>query len=138
MTETDYWQALRKHLVPRIYAWKIQASYVRGIPDWWASGQHQDLWVENKRIAADSDPPAMLDLTDTKKYLSVHQQTWLVDRYTEGRNVGVIVFSRVGHIYLPGLKFQEKVSKLDFLEKAMPYKEMAENLIAIVGELEVK
>lgn len=138
MLEADYWAKLRQDLVPRIYAWKINASYVKGIPDWWASGRHQDLWVENKRIFQDKDPPVVLDLTDHKKYLSLHQQQWLTDRYAEGRNVGVVIFSRVGHIYLPGIRFQEKISRLDFLEKAMPYKDLAENLIAIVGELEVK
>lgn len=138
MTESDYWSKLRKAIAGRIYTWKIQASYVKGVPDWWTSGIHQDLWVENKRIVGDGEPPAILDLTDHKKYLTLHQQDWLQRRHDEGRNVGVVVFSRSGHIFLPGLRFKEKVSKLDFLEKAMTYKDLAEHLIAIVGEMELK
>lgn len=138
MTETDYWNSLRKHLVPRVYAWKISASYVKGVPDCWFSGVNQDLWVENKRIAGDGNPPAFLKLTDHKKYLSIHQQQWLERRHKEGRRTGVLVFSKVGHIYLPGLAWQKPISKLDFLEAAMPYKDMAERLINIVGELPIE
>jgi len=134
MLEGDYWQALRKHLVPRVYAWKINASYAKGIPDWWASGTQQDLWVENKRIQNDAEPPPILDLTDQKKYLSHHQQDWLAKRHDEGRHVGVVVFSKVGHIYLPDLTWQQPISKLDFMSQAGSYKELAEQLIAILGE----
>ena len=137
MTENNYWAAFRKYLVPRVYAWKIAASYVKGIPDWWGSGSLQDLWVENKRIVANGEPPAMLDLTDEKKYLSAHQKLWLRRRHKEGRHVGVIVFSKVGHIYLHGLEWEKPISKLDFLERAMPYKDLAEKLINILGELPI-
>lgn len=138
MTETKYWNGFRKHLVPRIYAWKIQAGFIGGIPDWWGSGIHQDLWVENKRVARDADPPAILDLTDHKNYLSKLQQVWLEARHNEGRNTGVVVFSRIGHIYVHGLKWQEPISKLDFYERAMPYKDLATKLINILGELPLK
>lgn len=138
MTETNYWTALRKYLVPRVYAWKINASFVKGIPDEWLSGSVQDLWVENKRIANDGQIPAFLDLTDTNKYLSHHQQTWLERRHKEGRHVGVVVFSRHGHIYVRGLEWQKPISKLEFMSTAMPYKELAETLINIVGELPIE
>lgn len=138
MLETNYWQAFRKHLVPRVYAWKIAASFVKGIPDWWGSGVHQDLWVENKRIFQDGELPAFLDLTDEDKYLSALQQLWLRRRHREGRNVGVIVFSKKGHIYLPGVDFLNPISKLDFLEKSMPYKDLASRLINILGELPIE
>lgn len=135
MTENDYWQALRRHLVPRVYAWKIAASYVRGIPDWWGSGSSQDLWVENKRVAGGKELPAILDLTDSNKYLTIHQQLWLERRYKEGRHVGVVVFSRIGHLYLPSLTWQKSISKLEFHDKAMPYAALADKLVAILGEL---
>lgn len=99
---------------------------------------HQDLWVENKRIVGDAEPPAILDLTDPKKYLSDHQQLWLKHRHKEGRRVGVIVFSCKGHIYLPGLSWQKPVSKLDFLSTSMTYKDLATKLINILGELPIE
>lgn len=136
MTETKYWQALRKYLVPRVYVWKIQAGFIGGIPDWWGSGIFQDLWVENKRVKGDL--PAILDLTDHKKYLTALQQLWLRRRHREGRHVGVIVFSKVGHIYVPGVDFLKPISKLDFMERAMPYKDLASRLINILGELPIE
>ncbi len=92
------------------------------------------MWIENKRIKL-KQLPAFLDLTKHDEYLTVLQQEWLTSRYHEGRHVGVLVFSEWGHVYLPGLSWQEPVSKLEFLEKAMDYKDMAEMLIEILGEL---
>lgn len=137
-TETEYWTRFRPKLVPRVYVFKINAGFVKGIPDEWISGSMQDLWIENKRIFGDKDPPAILDLSDEKKYLSGHQQRWLERRHKEGRHTGVIVFSRRGHIFLPGLAWQTPISKLDFLSAAMPYKDLAEKVINIVGELPIE
>jgi len=135
MTENDYWQSLHPHLRPRVYAWKIAASYIKGVPDWWGSGSSQDLWVENKRIVGNKEPPAILDLTDDKRYLTIHQQLWLERRHEEGRHVGMVVFSRIGHIYIPDLGWKKPISKLEFHDRAMPYKELAAVLINILGEL---
>lgn len=137
MTETNYWSRFRTFLIPRVYAWKIAASFVGGIPDWWGSGSEQDLWVENKRIDKDGPIPAILDLTNMNKYLSFKQQDWLKKRYQEGRNVGVLVFSKEGHVYFPGLSWMEPISKLAFLDRARPYKDVAEELIEILGELPI-
>lgn len=137
MTESQYWAKLRKAIAKRIYAWKINAAYEAGVPDCWLSGRHQDLWIENKRVATEQPPP-FLDLTDHKKYLTKLQQLWLESRYTEGRHVGVVVFSKVGHIYLPGLAWKEPVSRLHFTEGAMSMPELADKLVDICGEMELK
>jgi hypothetical protein len=139
MTETNYWSTLRKAIAGRIYTWKINAAYERGVPDWYGSGAHQDLWVENKRIISDNkQPPLVLDLTDRKKYLNVNQQLWLEARHAEGRHVAVIVFSKVGHVYLPGLSYQKKLTRQEFIEKALPTAELANLMVAICGDLELK
>lgn len=137
MTESNYWSKLRKAIAARVYAWKINASYEKGVPDCWFSGCHQDLWVENKRVAS-AQPPVVLDLTDQKKYLTALQQLWLERRHAEGRHVGVIVFSKVGHIWLPGLSWKEKVSRLEFIEKAMSMPDLADLVVEICGEMELK
>ena len=72
------------------------------------------------------------------KGVDFHQQQWLERRHREGRRVGVIVFSCKGHIFLPGLSWQKPISKLDFLSTAMPYKDLAERLINILGELPIE
>lgn len=139
MTETNYWSKLRKAIAGRIYAWKINAAYEKGVPDWWGSGIHQDLWVENKRVANDTKlPPLQLDLTDYNKYLNPNQQLWLERRHAEGRHIGVIVFSKVGHLYLPGLDYQRKISRLEFMENAMTMPELADLMVEICGQHELK
>ena len=137
MTESDYWQALRKKLKNRVYTWKINASYARGVPDWYGSGVLQDLWVENKRVATQTPPPS-LDLTDHSKYLSALQQKWLEDRYAEGRHVAVVVFSKVGHLLLLGLEWQKPISRLSYMERAVSMDELAQELVEILGEKGVK
>lgn len=137
MNESDYWQSLKKKIAGRIYTWKINAAYAKGIPDWWASGSTQDLWVENKRVASALPPPS-LDLTDPKKYLSLHQQDWLRRRYKEGRDVGVICFSQQGHLWLPGLTWEEPISRLQYLERAISMAELADEIVEICGEMELK
>jgi hypothetical protein len=130
-TESNYWQALRKRLKDRVYTWKINASYVRGVPDWWASGLYQDLWIENKKI---DKIPVRLDLTEHKKHLTLHQQQWLEDRHSEGRHVAVVVFSPEGHIYLPGLSWQKPISRLAYTGQMMSMNELSDHIVEILGE----
>lgn len=136
-TESQYWANLKKAIGGRVYTWKINASYAKGIPDCWFSGSEQDLWVENKRVASETPPP-VLDLTDHKKYLTIHQQLWLEQRYEEGRNVGVIVFCKAGHLWLPGLAWKEKITRLQYLDSARTMSELASEMVEICGPLELK
>ena len=129
MTENGFWQSLRKKLIPRIYAMKNQAGYVGGIPDCWLSGSHGDLWMENKYLQ--SIPP----LVDPTKLLTVLQQTWLIRRHAEGRSVGVLIGSSDGHLYFPGLSWQQSVSRGTFVMNAKNTREIAAELIEIVGEI---
>ncbi len=139
MTETQYWQKLRKKIKLHVYAWKINASYQAGVPDWWGSGSRQDLWVEHKRVKNDAKlPPPALDLTNHKDYLSVNQQLWLERRHAEGRPVAVIIFSKVGHIYLPDVSWKDIISRDEYLERAIDMDTMASNLVEILGPIELK
>lgn len=130
MTENTFWQALRKKLVPRIYALKLNISYVAGVPDAWLSGSKGDLWIELKYLK--SVPP----IVDPTKLLSTLQMTWLLRRYAEGRRVGVLIGSSDGHVYFPCLSWQEPVSRGAFQTKARKTAEIAEELIEFVGEID--
>lgn len=131
-TESQYWQSLRRLIQPRLaYVWKINASYEAGVPDWYASDS-QDWWVENKRVATELPPPS-LDLTNHKKYLTMHQQLWLERRHSEGRNVGVIVFGGPGHIWLPGLDFKTPITREQYMERAMDMKALADKMVEVIS-----
>lgn len=109
---------------------KNQAGYVGGIPDSWLSGSQGDLWIENKYLQT---LPPMIDPT---KLLSTLQQQWLVRRHAEGRSVGVLIGSTEGHVYLPGLSWQQPVTRGTFRMKVKKTPEIAEELIALVGEID--
>lgn len=135
MTETNYYKSLRKLLMPRIYAWKINDRFTNGVPDWYASGTKKDCWIENKRVYNDRVPQAKeIDLCDPDKYLTVNQREWLIDRHHEGRNVGVLLFSPIGHVFYPGLSWQVPIRPEEFLHDALDRKTMAEQLIDMLGE----
>lgn len=128
MTETTFWQSLRKKLVPRIYALKLNLRFTAGVPDCWLSGSEQDLWLELKYV---QQLPPIVDCT---KLLTTLQQEWLRQRHEEGRWVAALIGSPDGHLYFPGLSWQSPVSREKFLQSAKKTNEIAEDLIEIVGE----
>jgi len=130
MTENTFWQALRKKLVPRIYALKLNLSFTAGVPDCWLSGSQGDLWMENKYLQ--TVPPVV----DPTKLLSELQQLWLKQRHAEGRSVGVLIGSVDGHLYFPSLSWLSPVTRGTFQMKAKKTREIAEELIEIVGEID--
>lgn len=127
MNESGFWQSLRKHLVPRVYALKLNLNFVQGVPDVWLSGSEQDLWIENKYLK--TLPP----IVDATKLLTVLQQLWLEERYNEGRRVGVLLGSSEGHVFLPGLSWKKSLSRLSFLDQAVSTKVMANQLVELLG-----
>lgn len=130
MTESSFWQALRKKLVPRVYALKINLRFVAGIPDAWLSGNLEDLWIELKYIQ--TLPPVI----EPTELLSTLQQEWLKARHAEGRNVGVLIGSSDGHLYFPSLSWLgTSINREDWVMKGKKTNEIAEELIKFVGEV---
>ena len=129
MTETTFWQSLRKKLVPRVYAMKLNLRFIRGVPDAWLSGSEDDLWLELKYVQ--TLPPVV----DPTKLLSVLQQEWLVHRHREGRHVGVLIGSSDGHLFFPGLSWQSLVSREKWIQSSKTTKQIAEELIELLGEV---
>lgn len=131
MNESAFWQSLRKHLVPRVYALKLNLNFVRGVPDVWLSGSEQDLWMENKYL---KDLPAMIQ---PEKLLTTLQSSWLEERYAEGRHVGLLIGSSEGHVFLEDLSWKgSTISKMAFLSKALTTKEQANQLVELLGVIQ--
>lgn len=129
MTETTFWQSLRKKLVPRVYALKLNLRFTAGVPDCWLSGSEDDLWLELKYLQ--KVPP----MVDPKALLSELQQDWLRKRYAEGRRVGVLIGSVDGHVYFPGLSWEEAMTRGTFTQQSQSTKDIAEMLIEGLGEV---
>jgi hypothetical protein len=127
MTENNFWKSLRKKLVPRVYALKLNVRYVAGIPDCWLSGKETDLWLELKYLK--KVPP----IVDPTKLLSTLQKAWLMSRHQEGRRVGVLIGSPDGHVYYPGLSWESSVSRGSFISQTMTTTEVANLLVDMLG-----
>lgn len=85
--------------------------------------------MENKYLQ--TVPP----IVDPTKLLSVLQQQWLLRRHAEGRSVGVLIGSADGHLYFPSLSWLSPVTRGTFLTNAKKTRDIAEDLIEIVGEI---
>jgi len=131
LLEAKYTATLKTHLKRHLYCLKLNVAYAKGVPDCYYSGALRDLWSEHKKF--DTLPPK-IDLTKTT-VTSALQQLWLEERHNEGRNVGMIVFSKKGHLFLPGLEWQRPIPRDEFIARSKSYKELAAEIISLLGAL---
>ena len=107
-SENTFIASVHRHLPASLYRMKNHNQYNGGIADVWYSGK-KDLWIEYKFIAVPKRPGTIIDLINKPpkgdSVISTLQQQWLHDRHSEGRNVGVIVGSKEGGVWFPGIKW---------------------------------
>ncbi|PTT35457.1 hypothetical protein DBR23_23415 [Acidovorax sp. HMWF018] len=108
---------------------KNHNQYNGGIADVWYSGV-RDLWVEYKFIVVPKRPDTVIDLlTGKAPAISYLQQEWLRSRHGEGRSVGVVVGSKDGGVWFPGLAWDQPLTAADFLKKLQSRKELADVIL---------
>lgn len=128
--ENTFISSVHKHLPTKLYRLKNNNQYNGGIADVWYSGKGQDLWIEYKFITVPKRPDTTIDLVSGKSpEISALQQEWLRARHEEGRNVGVVIGSKDGGIWLPGLAWNRTIQTKDFLRHLRTRKELAEEII---------
>lgn len=93
MDEHSFVRSVHRHLPSAIYKWKINARFIKGVPDAWYSGPGGDLWVEYK--FSQRTPKKRVSLN-----LSANQQHWLNSRHREGRMLAVVFGCPLGSIIL--------------------------------------
>ena len=127
--ENNFISSVHKHLPAGLYRMKNHNQYNGGIADVWYSGV-RDLWVEYKFIVVPKRPETRIDLlTGKNPAISYLQQEWLRSRHGEGRSVGVIVGSKDGGIWLPGLAWDQTYTAADFLKHLKSRKELADEIL---------
>lgn len=87
--ENRFISAVHHYLLPdQPYREKMANPYRGGTPDVWYSGNVADLWVEYKWVAhaVKSHSARNVPLN-----LSALQRQWILKRFSEGRNVAVII-----------------------------------------------
>lgn len=123
--ETTFIASVHKHLPPTLYRVKNNNEYTAGIADVWYSGV-RDLWVEYKFIVVPKRPDTVIDLiTGKSPAISYLQQEWLRSRHGEGRSVGVIVGSKDGGVWFPGLTWDATYPAKKFLSLLQTRKDLA-------------
>lgn len=123
--ENTFIGSVHKHLPAGIYRMKNHNQYNGGIADVWYSGV-RDLWVEYKFIVVPKRPDTVIDLiTGKNPAISYLQQEWLRSRHEEGRSVGVIVGSKDGGVWFPGLAWDTTYPAKKFLSLLQTRKDLA-------------
>lgn len=123
--ETTFIASVHKHLPPTLYRVKNNNEYTAGIADVWYSGV-RDLWVEYKFIVVPKRPDTVIDLiTGKNPAISYLQQEWLRSRHEEGRSVGVIVGSKDGGVWFPGLTWDATYPAKKFSSLLQTRKDLA-------------
>ena len=132
--ESTFIASVHKHLPPTLYRVKNNNEYTAGIADVWYSGA-RDLWIEYKFIAVPKRPETRIDLlTGKNPAISYLQQEWLRSRHGEGRSVGVIVGSKDGGIWLPGVAWEQPFAAKDFLAHLRTRKDLADTILKEVQQ----
>ena len=118
--ENTFISGVHRHLPAELYRMKNHNQYNGGIADVWYSGNAADLWIEYKFIVV----PKRDDTVITPN-LSALQQEWLSRRHAEGRNVGVIIGSKLGGVWLPGVSWQQNLTSKIYCSKVVTRAELA-------------
>jgi hypothetical protein len=115
----------------KLYRMKNHNVYNAGIADCWYSGGGGDLWVEYKFLTLPKRDSTVVDFRDTTKShsLSRLQQGWLSGRFKEGRNVGVIIGTPDGGIWLPGASWEATFTAARLRAELMSKRELADLII---------
>ena len=128
--ENTFIGSVHKHLPPELYRMKNHNQYNGGIADCWYSGLEGDLWVEYKFIKIPARDDTVINLVTGKNpEISYLQQEWLRARYAEGRNVGVIIGSKEGGAWCPGLSWETPFTAGQYRRALKNRRELAELIV---------
>lgn len=105
---------------------KNHNQYAGGIPDCWYSGPAGDLWIEYKFVVLPKRDDTLIIPN-----LSALQIDWLSSRSKEGRKVGVIIGSKDGGVWLPGLAWADPLETIEFCKLMMSRSDLA----AVIAKL---
>lgn len=126
--ETSFIQGVHRHL-PTVYKEKMNNPYRGGTPDVWYSGKLADLWVEYKCI------PRIPKQANILPDLSPNQQLWLSQRYSDGRDVVVVVgVVRGGGVIFEHMSWMQPLSPAEFTKQMRSKEAIAAFIHGHVGD----
>lgn len=124
--ENTFIASVHRHLPAELYRMKNHNQFNGGIADVWYSGSKADLWVEYKFVSTPKRAETVIDIAGGKDPALSHlQQHWLTARHEEGRNVGVLIGSKTGGVWFPGVTWGKPLSAGQFIERLQTRVELA-------------
>ena len=125
--ESTFISSIHRRLPTDLYRIKNNNTYNAGQADVWYSGPGGDPWVEYKFIVLPARASTVIDLVNgSQPDLSHLQQDWLRSRHAEGREVGVIVGSKNGGVWFPGVSWDKTYTTAEFEEWLVSRDQLAE------------
>lgn len=124
--ENTFIGSVHKHLPVELYRMKNHNVYNGGIADVWYSGSKCDYWIEYKFIKTPARDATVID-----PGLSELQKDWLRNRHAEGRNVGVLVGSKDGGVFFPGVSWDQDFNAAFFRNALHTRKELAQLITSL-------
>lgn len=114
-------------LIPSVYAEKMNNPYRGGTADVWYSGSDGDLWVEYKYL--ERIPRSAKILPD----LTPQQARWLNNRYSEGRNVAVVLGTPTGGVIYREQDWMVEYDQASLLARVRSRSDLAQWILSQVG-----
>lgn len=131
--ENQFIKSVHTHLPADLYRMKNHNQFNSGIADVWYSGTRGDVWIEYKFITIPARANTVIDLISGKTpSISYLQQDWLRGRHAEGRKVGVMVGSKKGGVWFPGLEWDMTYTSAGFQSLLLERKYLANTILNIV------
>lgn len=124
--EAKYKAKVHKHLPEYVYHQGMYTPFSAGTPDHWYSGIEGDLWVEYKWSNSMSQRLRLCNPEVKYPMLTHKQQSWLRNRYNEGRNVAVVFACPEGSFIFVALSWEQPLEKEVFLAKCVDVKDVAQ------------
>ena len=122
MNEHSYIKAVHRLLPPELFKWKLQASFVGGVPDAMYAGPSDILFVEYKYV------PKLpkRDPTKIRTTRSAQQVLWLNKMDDFGKKVAVVVGGTDDtNVILTNKCWEAPLTKSEYIERAVSRKDVA-------------
>lgn len=137
MNEHKFSRKLKDQLAkrdPSLFWWKVNDTFAGGVPDIFLEGSRSDLWAEVKYIPAlPKRATTVIDLADTKRYLSKLQQLWLERREARRGDTLVLVGHPNGVALFWHNSWKTPLKCGDFITKSVSFKEAIEQIVCKVN-----
>jgi len=124
--ETVFIASVHKYV--KCYHMKNNNLYNAGIADCWYSGPLRDIWIEYKFVVLPKRGETII-----KPELSALQLDWLTERAKDGRDVHVLIGSKIGGVWLQRYQWETGMTKLEYAESYQTRPQIATHINRLCG-----